>query len=124
MDYEKAKDWELNVAVAKALGYDAMPVQFHEAAVATVYIKNGVPRAGLNQKDYCNNPSDAWPIIVDNGIATAPVANAKWMAQFVRKKEGPFSAGNFESRYDFVEAKHKNPLRAAMIVFLKMKEAE
>jgi len=108
MDYETAKDWELNVAVAKALGYDAMPVQFHEAAVATVYIKNGIPRAGLNQKDFCNNPSDAWPIIVKNRIS-------------IIAHRGSFSAYNFGQTILY---KSDNPLRAAMIVFLKMKEAE
>ena len=111
MDYETAKDWELNVAVAKALGYDAMPVRFHEAAVATVYIKNGVPRAGLNQKDYCNNPSDAWPIIVENRIGFYATEN-KWRSSGCEWDTVVYSA------YD------AKPLRAAMIVFLKMKGAE
>lgn len=58
--------------------------------------------------DYCNNPADTWPIIVDNNMWIQPdmVGDGFWHC------------------YDCEEiatAKDKNPLRAAAIVFLMMK---
>lgn len=54
----------------------------------------------------CNNPADMWPLIVDNSISVFPFGgHGVWMARH----------GNFSSL-------HKNPLRAAAIVYLMMKE--
>lgn len=64
-------------------------------------------------KDYCNNPADAWPIIVDNKIAIANFTDgnsASWSTKW-----GMVS--NFYSEGE-------NPLRCAMIVFLMMKEGD
>lgn len=61
-------------------------------------------------KDYCNNPADAWPIIVDNKISlTCHHSRGEWSAVF-----------NAEN----ICFHANNPLRAAMIVFLMMKEGE
>lgn len=58
--------------------------------------------------DPCNNPSDAWPIIVDNKISlTCHQSRGEWSAVF-----------NTEN----ICFHANNPLRAAMIVFLKMNE--
>ncbi|EPS8141217.1 phage protein NinX family protein [Escherichia coli] len=58
--------------------------------------------------DYCNNPSDAWPIIVDNKISlTCHQSRGEWSAVF-----------NTEN----ICFHANNPLRAAMIVFLMMQE--
>ncbi|WP_145569111.1 phage protein NinX family protein [Yersinia mollaretii] len=68
---------------------------------------------GTGQKDYCNNPADAWPIIMDNKISIRNIYQAcnchdGWMANFLH-----------------VSSKIENsPLRAAMIVFLMMKDRE
>lgn len=68
--------------------------------------------------DYCNNPSDAWPIIVENGIAplvedyTLNVEDWVWVVSAPRK---PLGSGRIARR-------HKKPLRAAMIVYLMMQE--
>ena len=64
---------------------------------------------GANIPDYCNNPSDAWPIIVENliNISVLPAAhldNVLWVANYGS------DAFNL----------NKNPLRAAMIVYLMM----
>lgn len=57
--------------------------------------------------DPCNNPADAWPIITNNFISVIPSAHRDiWFAD---------DQGG-ETTFD------KNPLRAAMIVFLKMNE--
>lgn len=62
--------------------------------------------------DYCNNWSDAGPIIVEHRIGIIPAPeNGKWRAAH-RK------TGDDNTPYHFTQ--HKNPLRAAMIVFLEM----
>jgi len=64
------------------------------------YSKNGV-------HDYCNNPADAWPIIFENGIGLRKQSNGLWVASQPGEKLPQY---------------HKNPLRAAMLVFLMMKD--
>lgn len=60
--------------------------------------------------DYCNNPADAWPIILSNKIGINPgTSSDKWAAHYCN--------------WDIAIA-DANPIRAAMIVFLKMKEGE
>lgn len=62
-------------------------------------------------RNYCNNPADAWPIITGSMISICPVGNdgQLWEAS---------GMGGMKADYD------KNPLRAAMIVFMMMKESE
>ena len=81
--------------------------------------KGGVRSAGPEEAsewvDYCNNPSDAWPIIIENKI------NMLWFndddGDYVSCTVGESSDNKFLSDSD-------NPLRAAMICFLKMKEKQ
>ncbi len=61
--------------------------------------------------DYCNNPSDAWPIIVENKIAIDFIDGYGWTA-------------NPAFNCSISVSCHDEPLRAAMICFLKMKDAE
>ncbi|AVP40209.1 hypothetical protein KGB37_gp23 [Escherichia phage vB_EcoS Sa179lw] len=70
--------------------------------------------SGLNSfkaKDYCSNPADAWPIIVENHIAVVPY-------QYTIPQAWPTAFG-VASKFT---TEDRNPLRAAMIVFLKMNE--
>ena len=59
--------------------------------------------------DFCNNPSDAMPIIIENGISMVRVNN-EW------------SARQFNNHC--IEVNDSNYYRAAMICFLMMKDAE
>jgi Protein of unknown function (DUF2591) len=61
--------------------------------------------------DYCNNWSDAGPIIAANKINI----------HFDKYADGVASATGFVHGQKY---EHENPLRAAMIVFLMMKEGE
>ena len=63
----------------------------------------------FKEKDYCNNPADAWPIIAENRIRVNPVLYTKWMA---------------EDYLEDISHAGENPLRCAMVVFLMMKEQE
>lgn len=72
--------------------------------------------------DPCNNPSDAWPIILENKIGIYPVGslgNKTYSFEFTDYwyAEGYFDIEDNTSGFD---VKHKNPLRAAMIVYLMM----
>lgn len=65
--------------------------------------------------DYCNNPADAWPILLGNKITiAAPLPQHEYWTAEKRDTDGGLL--NF-----YVGA---NPLRCAMIVFLMMKEAK
>lgn len=63
--------------------------------------------------DPCNNPADAWPIIVEGGIGVMPFKSD-------HARAWDLSRGLVGGRICY----HANPLRAAMTVYLMMKDAE
>lgn len=115
MDYSKLSDFEINSAVAKALGLSVSTS--HSSIAPWVYCGHDEDGGyGWGERDYCNNPADAWPIIVGNRIALHPlhpVYENEWRA-------------SAEDDCGFIGCSSSNlsPLRAAMIVFLMMKDAE
>lgn len=114
MDYSKLSDAEINQSITCILNPDAGKMaligdgscfydcgpdgsQFHEIPIP----------------DYCNNPADAWPIIVGNAIGVMPFKKGEAEAWSL-------SAGLLSN----TTVKDKNPLRAAMIVYLMLQESE
>lgn len=61
--------------------------------------------------DPCNDPQDAWPIIVDNKISISWVVSYWQALSPLQRHVGGFQDEN-------------NPLRAAMIVYLMVKEKQ
>ncbi len=111
-NYEEMSDFEINKAVALIVGAtfndDGEPVRFVECDTGAYADFNEI------EFDPCNKPEDAEPIIIENRIGTIPAPdNGLWKAAH-RK------IGNDDTPYHFTQ--DKNPLRAAMIVFLKMNE--
>ncbi|EBS5669728.1 DUF2591 domain-containing protein [Salmonella enterica subsp. enterica serovar Stanley] len=111
-NYEEMSDFEINKAVALIVGAtfndDGEPVRFVECDAGAYADFNEI------EFDPCNNPEDAEPIIIENRIGTIPAPdNGLWKAAH-RK------IGNDDTPYHFTQ--DKSPLRAAMIVFLKMNE--
>lgn len=111
-NYEDMSDFEINKAVALIAGVtfndDGVPVRFVECDTGSYADFNEI------EFDPCNNPEDAEPIIIENRIGTIPAPdNGLWKAAH-RK------VGSDDTPYHFTQ--DKNPLRAAMIVFLKMNE--
>ena len=110
-DYASMSDFEINKSVALALGFrlykDGKSCRENHVA-----IEEG--RCGAFTMDWCNNPADAWPIITDNKISIYAMSEAdargKWGAEAFYPNEA----------YHFSD----NPLRAAMIVLLMMKDSE
>lgn len=96
MDYSQLSDFEINSAVSMAL-------LDKSANPSARYVAIG---------NYCNNPADTWPIIVENKIGlTPPMHDENWEAM-------TFDKFGYVNKNEY----NVNPLRAAMIVFLLMKE--
>ncbi|WP_369606254.1 phage protein NinX family protein [Serratia marcescens] len=102
-DYSKMSDFEINKRVFKLMmtGRDW-------------------DRQGKGLFDYCNNPSDAWPIIVENEICIEFEIDE---VEGVRQVWADANIGH-PACNGFQYFSDENPLRAAMIVFLMMKDAE
>lgn len=77
MDYSKMSDFEINCAVARAAGLEAM--MFFDVDSSFCHgpvwnVSSGVTDDGFkisrgNPFNPCNNPADAWPIISANRIS-------------------------------------------------------
>ena len=111
MNYAEMSDFEINKLVTKHLLTDGW--KYNEKEKGFIFESDGY---FYRIYDYCNNPSDAWQIIVENDIMLNPnCADSLWKAeQGFRVKPSSF--------YDVATCYDKNPLRAAMIVFLMMNE--
>ena len=123
-DYSKLSDFEINKRVVIALDIDmhffipesedSFCAGFSPSELGPIWqtsahwvgdfkVSNG------NKFNPCNNPADAWPIIADNKIGINPAtASDKWAAHYCN--------------WDIAVA-DENPLRAAMIVFLMIQDA-
>jgi len=123
MNYEDMSDFEINSAVhnrVKRLGYDLEflgcdRIKWSKRGADDVftgkvcYSKNTVT-------DYCNNWDDAGTVILENRIGIETTAlSSEWMAR---------TCSTNMSNMTFRCHKHKNPLRAAMIVYLMMKDEQ
>ena len=115
-DYSTLSDFEINKMVCDVFWPDFSKSSecknktFPQNS-SIVYMENGY---GGFSRDYCNNPADAWPIIVKNHIS---------ICSYVIHNPGMVRREYWEADV-FTENKctDKNPLRAAMIVFLMMQE--
>lgn len=124
MDYSQLSDFEINVAVFEAI-HNGSPDYKEGENGAMVFISfegdivNGdaveveVERGSFNP---CANPADAWPIITENNISI-----------ILDNPSMPCATDNARDLFDDagrnVGVAYDNPLRAAMIVFLMMQDA-
>lgn len=122
MDYSQLSDFEINKVVANATGTQVEETyQFVNGGEDIADHMSGIVlmrKITSNRKywklyDPCNNPADAWTIIVENKITIhAPMRYdepQEWLAFDVHDSDADFMDGN--------------PLRAAMIVFIMMQDA-
>lgn len=129
MDYSQLSDFEINVAVFEAIhngspdykegeNGDMVFVSFEGDIVNGDAVEVEVERGSFNP---CANPADAWPIITENKISTM------WMT--AEKEWCAWSGGNLEEgcwEWENIPGYYfcgESPLRAAMIVFLMMQDA-
>lgn len=121
-DYSKMSDFEINKAVAE---YDLdgdWLLEPTDDRRFTFFNLGVASKRTAKLPNYCNNPSDAWPIIFEGRIAIIPDSAA---GEWVAFNEFTLYEGDWMFASD--PARHvngKNPLRAAMIVYLMMKESE
>lgn len=122
MNYEEMNNHQINKRVARAIGVEWIAVA-----------EDGLIVDGQSASiDFCNNPSDALPIIFENSISMLADSNYELernLQKFKLKFTGRYIASAFPVMSDGfnngeVQVVDKNPLRAAMICFLKMKDAE
>lgn len=111
VDYSKLSDAEINAAVAKRF-----PDRFIFNDEGSPYSLEPDSMAAYSGSDFdqvefdpCNNPADAWPIILKSRLYIDPIYIKDWCVT---------------SECDSYREIHANPLRAAMIVFLMMQESE
>ena len=101
-NYEEMSDFEINCEIARVMGYTA---------------KGFIHDLHSGAWNPCVNASDAWPIISENNISiildnpTMPCATAN-------------ARDLFDNDDPIVCVTYDKPLRAAMIVLLKMNEGK
>ena len=113
-DYSKMSDQHINQLVGIAISRDSTSIIGSDGNALIHKYDFGVFEGlclGWKVFDPCNNPADAWPIIAENKI------NIDFRDSL---KAGPMAR---LCRDNAIYAVNDNPLRAAMIVFLMMKEA-
>lgn len=114
-NYDDMSDFEINKLVAGHLHGEEW---WHK--YSTVLIMRLMPTdsggMGLRKApvDYCHNPLDSWPIIIDNKFSITSWGNKNdfWMVSDCPS----WDADNPTA----INVADKNPLRAAMICFLKI----
>lgn len=120
-DYRNMSDFEINRLVARSID----GLHGDDRTACDCYLEAGVGRAvkipdgdiGWFIMDYCNNPTDAWPIITENNISLIFDNPSSVMAT-------NNCVGWYSDEEPPIHSSSNNPLRAAMIVFLMMKDAE
>jgi len=110
-NYDSATDFEINKAVAEALGWEYVK-RNGDRVICHKSEKYSFTQSGM---DYCNSPDDAWPIIMANNIVTFP-KDSKFIGRPFAKDYGGLRITHCET--------NEGLLRAAMVVYLKLMEAE
>lgn len=119
--YSDRPDYELNLAVARHLGHK--PSLEHGVVKIKKELRHGVVIYSDNF-DPCNNPADAMPIIIENGISLIKEDDHYIAASTDVGIEGYIGAHELMLYGLGWLSKDKNPCRAAMEVFLMMKDVE
>ncbi|MBC3974754.1 phage protein NinX family protein [Morganella morganii] len=110
--YRDKSDFEINKAVAEITIYGDWYLSPTDEQPFTFFNYGINSSKTVELPDYCNNPADAYPIIFENKIN-------------INFRESIKTGVMVElSGWSEVYSINENPLRAAMEVFLMMKEAE
>lgn len=112
----ETEDFKTNGAVARALGCDIRPLEeyspgFRENYPDTVWVRHPL-HDHWQQWCPCNSVDDAWPIIIKNRIGLHPNEDGSYKAFTMIEDTDNYAT----------ETDHENPLRAAMLEYLKIAE--
>lgn len=125
-DYSKMSDFEIDKAVADALGIDydiaimfVNPVDKINGNHVEEYVRKKITSNEKHWKRFSPTriPNDAWLIIVNKKICLA-------FDVFAEPQDGGSWVASPAYGWDKERVRHDNPLRAAMIVFLMMQESK
>ncbi len=121
-DYSKLSDFEINCEVLAVFNPDIKHMSL--SGDNSCFYDCGPTGDGWNQidiPDYCNNPADAWPIIVKSKISVIwMTAEKEWCAwSHGDLEEGAWHWENVPDYYYCCESQ----LRAAMVCFLMAQES-
>ena len=123
MDYSKLSDKEINKLVAFALGCkEVVPDIFMDDVRRYEFDKPKNKSGNKFYFDPCNNPADAWPIIVGKKLSLIN-ADDKWLCVPEDEPVDGVTGDAVNMIYAGDGVEHENPLRAAMIVFLMMQDS-
>lgn len=115
-NYKEMSDFEINKAVLFLSGVEYEDCDYNPFPEDCTSFSYG-DGANWYEFDPCNNPSDAWPIIVENKISLiTDETTENWSTGYIID----FSD---ETAYKY-NTQDLKPLRSAMITFLMMKEKE
>lgn len=121
MDYEKLSDFEINGLIAMRTQKVGDFTQARGLNFIHEYRNPvegyGAICLGWKEFDPCNNPADAWPVIVENEIDI--IQNNGQDCALATNSAVMMMGGD-----DVFISQDINPLRAAMIVFLMMQESK
>ncbi len=119
--YSDMTDFQINIEVATCLGYDVaneitaghlgFTQGFHENYPNTIWAQRDLSQP-WEQFNFTCCPEDAWPVITENKIGLHPHDDGTYKA--FTMVEG---SDNYATETD-----SDNPLRAAMIEYLKINE--
>lgn len=115
MDYSKLSDTDLNREVAKAM---KLPWTFNGTNMIFVADDSAV---GRHTFDPCNNPADAWPIIVGHKLSLIN-ADDEWLCVPDDTAVDGTTGDEVQMIYSGAGIVHSNPLRAAMVMFLTIQD--
>ncbi|MDF7438826.1 phage protein NinX family protein [Proteus mirabilis] len=107
--YTELSDFEINLLVAQSV----LPETQYDVIKQTMDIIQFLVDGSFGYRffDPCNDPADAMPIIIENKLTLSPRYDSdEWISESLF--------------YHDIYSVNKNPLRAAMEVFLMMKDAE
>jgi hypothetical protein len=120
MDYNKESDDNINAAMTEVI-FNLNGWGFNESSrVFFLYGLDGVEYYEQQVIDYCNNPADMWPIILENKISLHWGWEIAGECSAIGVTWKPSSIKPRPINHEYTS---KNPLRAAAIVFLMMQEA-
>lgn len=129
IDYSQLSDFEINNLVALAIGSkvtdsyrvgDERETIYYSLGEDEFCVKRGYG-SFVSQFDPCNNPADAWPIIVGHKLSLIN-ADDEWLCVPDDTVIDGVTGDDVQMIYSSGGHVHANPLRAAMIVFLMMQE--
>ena len=134
MDYEEMSDLEINKLVAKEVsllvkdesdrGYDYNYREKYPSTIWTAKHEFGNQTEAWEQMNFCLTPDDAWHIILENNISIS--ISDGYNDNGEKEKDCAAYTGPQWKYYEHGKYRifDTNPLRAAMIVFLMIKEKE